>query len=91
MSYRYTQIRFWYHCIFPTWNHWNITYTTKGLFKKRTKTLLRYLAIAAIVRGLIRAKQQGKTLKDLPAQVQGLLRVMLFFGAGVLQRAGAKV
>lgn len=42
-TYPYTQLDYLYRCSYPTWRHWNITYTRKGLLKKwatRTFVLL---------------------------------------------------
>jgi hypothetical protein len=76
--------------MFPTWSDWEITYTSKGLAKKRAKAALRYLAYAAAIAGIIqlRKDRNGQRLKDL---LKGYVRQALLTGAVVLQTIGSKV
>lgn len=76
--------------MFPTWSDWQITYTSKGLAKKRTKTALRYLAYAAAIAAIIRLRRNnnGQSVKDL---LKAYVRQALLTGAVVLQAVGSKV
>jgi hypothetical protein len=76
--------------MFPTYSDWDITYTTKGLAKKRAKTTLRYLAYLAAIVGIIRLRRNsnGGSMKDI---IKGYVRQALLTGAFVLQVAGSKV
>jgi hypothetical protein len=89
----YSQINFGLRCMFPTWSDWNITYTAKGLAKKRTKSLLKYLAYAALFTTLYQARTQGKKLGDvkIPALIRGYLRLALLLGANSLQKISGKI
>ena len=76
--------------MFPTYSDWDITYTTKGLAKKRAKTTLRYLTSLAVIVGIIRLRRNsnGRSIKDI---IKGYVRQALLTGALVLQVAGSKV
>ena len=39
--------------MFPTWSDWQLTYTTKGLAKRRTKRALRYLGVCGLIGAII--------------------------------------
>lgn len=77
--------------MFPTWSDWNITYTSKGLRKKRTKAMLRYLAYAVAFVGIYKARQARYGLTDLLAFLKGYLMLALLMVARTLQRVGSKV
>ena len=76
--------------MFPTWSDWQITYTSKGLAKKRAKTALRYTAYAAAIAGIIRLRgaKNGESIKEL---LRAYVRQALLTGAVVLQAVGSKV
>jgi hypothetical protein len=76
--------------MFPTWSDWQITYTSKGLAKKRAKSALRYLAYAAAIAGIIRLRRakNGASVKDM---LKAYVRQALLTGGMVLQVVGSKV
>jgi hypothetical protein len=74
--------------MFPTWSDWDITYTSKGLAKRRVKTTLRYLAYIAAIVGFIRLRRSGETVKDV---LKGYVRQAFLTGASALQAVGSKV
>lgn len=59
--------------MFPNYRHWDYRYTTKGLIKKRAKTVLRIAAVAGIATGLYFAQRAGLSLcwKDGVASARG--------------------
>lgn len=76
--------------MFPTWSDWQITYTSKGLAKKRAKSALTYLAYAAAIAGIIclRRAKNGASVKDM---LKTYVRQALLTGGMVLQVVGSKV
>jgi len=62
--------------MFPKWKDWNVTYTRKGLLKYRLRQALKYIAFAAAIVGMVRMRQSGRSLVDLPS----LLREYVRFG-----------
>jgi hypothetical protein len=77
--------------MFPTWSDWNISYTRKGLRKKRTKTFLRYLVYFAAIAGAVNLQRRGQTAAGVKALLRSYARKLLFIGAGTLQKAAEKV
>lgn len=77
--------------MFPTWSDWDITYTAKGLAKKRTKATLSFLACATTLLGLYRLRKNVKTVADTRELLKRYLRMGLMTGAVVLQTIGSKV
>ncbi|ORY06643.1 hypothetical protein BCR34DRAFT_490033 [Clohesyomyces aquaticus] len=79
--YPYTQIDFWLRCVFPKWNHWNVTYTQKGLKKQRTRTMLKSLSAIVLLVGAYRMRQNRLSVQDIrtafQTSVQGLLRRLI--------------
>lgn len=74
--------------MFPTWSDWNITYTSRGLAKKRAKTTLRYLAYITAIVGIVRLRRNGHNVKDM---LKAYARQALLTGGVVLQTVGSKV
>jgi len=79
--------------MFPTWSDWNITYTAKGLAKKRTKALLKYMAYALLFTSIYQARSQGKKLREarIPVLIRNYLRAALLLGANSLQKISGRV
>lgn len=76
--------------MFPTWSDWDITYTTKGLLKKRIKTLLSLLTYAAGIAGLYRLRKAGFAISDLPDLMRTLLRLSLLSVAKGAQKLAGR-
>ena len=74
--------------MFPTWSDWDITYTPKGLAKKRAKTTLRYLAYITVLVGIFRLRRKRHSVKDM---LKAYVRQALLIGGVVLQTVGSKV
>lgn len=76
--------------MFPTFSDWDITYTTKGLIKKRARTAIRYLTYLAAIISIIslRRNSNGRSVNDI---LKGYVRQALMTGALVLQVAGSKI
>ncbi|KAF2856180.1 FAD/NAD(P)-binding domain-containing protein [Plenodomus tracheiphilus IPT5] len=72
--YPYSQIDFWRRCTFPTWSHWNIEYTSKGLVKIRRTRVLRVLAVLVAVVGAWRVRQMGLRVGDIRAMIGRMVR-----------------
>jgi hypothetical protein len=71
---RYSQIDFWRRCTFPTYKHWNIEYTSKGIWKIRRTRALRLLTVALVVLGAYRIRRSGLGIQDFIRQmIQGAL------------------
>ncbi|KAF2661436.1 FAD/NAD(P)-binding domain-containing protein [Lophiostoma macrostomum CBS 122681] len=62
--YPYSQVDFWRRCRFPRWQDWNITYTKKGLARKRNGRVARIFALAFTIIGAYRLYQHGVTVAD---------------------------
>jgi hypothetical protein len=77
--------------MFPTYSDWDITYTTKGLAKKRTKAALRYLTYLAAIIAVIRLRKNNTSIGGVKEKIRRYLRQVLLTGALVLQVAGSKV
>lgn len=81
--------------MFPKWRDWHIQYTSKGLLKYRLRQALKYVAFAAAIVGLYRARKKGVAVTALP----GLLRMFVREGAlrllnglqGVLAKVASRV
>ncbi|ESZ93979.1 hypothetical protein SBOR_5644 [Sclerotinia borealis F-4128] len=49
-TYPYSQLDYLYRCSFPTWKHWNITYTRKGMAKKWLKrTFVLFISTVVLI------------------------------------------
>lgn len=86
---RYTQIWFGLRCMFPTWSDWNITYTAKGLAKKRVKSLLRYTIILCLAAGFPLLKRKGLT--EMKLLLKQYPKLALMAVAAGLQNAASKI
>lgn len=82
---RYSQIDFWRRCRFPRWNDWSLTYTKQGINRQRRAQMVRILALAAIVLGVHRARENGVELTDAK---QLILRVLQGSFARILYACG---
>ena len=82
-TYPYSQIDFWRRCQNPTWDDWNIAYTSKGIAKIRNKKIMRALMVGLAIVGTYKVKQSGKSVKVLLA---GLLQNLLGRFMQVLMR-----
>ncbi|OBT86459.1 hypothetical protein VE02_05319 [Pseudogymnoascus sp. 03VT05] len=58
-TYPYSQVWFSLLCMFPNYNHWNYRYTTKGLIKKRAKTVVQIAALVGLATGLYFTHRAG--------------------------------
>lgn len=76
--------------MFPTWNDWDIKYTRKGLLKKSAITLLKTVAFVALILGIVKQRQHG-LLPRARAYLRGVVKTVLFDGAGLLQVVGNKL
>jgi len=90
-AYPYTQIYFTLRCMFPKYSDWDVTYTSKGLAKRKVKSILKYLTYILAIGGLYRAKKNGYKLKDILALIKGYLRAAMMVAAGSLQGVAAKI
>jgi hypothetical protein len=77
--------------MFPTWSDWDITYTPKGLAKRRVKKTLQTLAVVGAIIGITSLRKRGLGRDGVKALLQGYVRSALFTGAGILQTMGQKV
>jgi hypothetical protein len=77
--------------MFPTWSDWDISYTRKGLLKKRAKTFLRYFMYFAFISGVVKLQRRGQDVASVGSLLKSYARKVLFMGAGALQKAGEKV
>ena len=71
--------------MFPKWSDWNISYTTKGLWKQRIKRILALAAFAATIVGAFRLRQSGMSIKSLPGQLQQFVRSTVLQVLGMLR------
>jgi len=69
-TFPYSQIRFTWWCMFPTWNDWSFSYTRMGLAKRRMRLLAKILMIVLPAYGIVKANRSGLKLSDGP----GLLK-----------------
>lgn len=77
--------------MFPTWSDWDITYTSKGLAKKRFNLFLRVLALVGTVSAIIRIRRTGLDRSGVKELLKGYVRTSLLTGAGVLQLVSSKI
>lgn len=77
--------------MFPTWSDWTFKYTPQGLARKRKRNIIRYTLYALAIVGAYRARQQGKTLGDIPALLRSYVARILLLSAIGLQRIAGKV
>lgn len=89
--YPYSQIWFGLRCMFPTWSDWDITYTPKGLAKRKFTKVLQVFAVVGTLLGAIRLRQSGLSKDALKATLKGFFRTSLLSMANILQNAGSKV
>lgn len=71
---RHSQIDYTIKCMFPKWADWDIQYTSKGLLKHRLGQALKYVAFAAAIVGVYRARRQGLALRAVPDMLRMFLR-----------------
>jgi hypothetical protein len=83
--------RFGLRCMFPTWSDWDITYTSRGLAKKRFNLFLRILALVGTVSAIIRLRRSGMDRAGVKELLKGYVRTSLLTGAGVLQLISNKI
>ncbi|EMD91709.1 hypothetical protein COCC4DRAFT_160937 [Bipolaris maydis ATCC 48331] len=50
--YPYSQVFFWYRCLFVRWSDWNIEYTREGLVRMRMRMVLRMLVLLLVGYGI---------------------------------------
>ncbi|KFY32734.1 hypothetical protein V495_08794 [Pseudogymnoascus sp. VKM F-4514 (FW-929)] len=87
-TYPYSQIWFSLLCMFPNYRHWNYQYTTKGLVKKRAKTVLQVATLSGIATGLYFAQRAGLRLgwKEGVASVRGVaVQLLNTFGHSLVR------
>lgn len=78
-------------CMFPKWRDWHIQYTPKGLLKRRVWQALKYVAFAAAIVGVYRARRGGVALAAMPDLLRVLGRSAVLRVLDGLQRFGGKV
>ena len=83
--YSRSQIDYSIRCMFPKWSDWNISYTTKGLWKQRIKRILTLAVFAATIVGAYRSRQSGMSIKSLPSQLQHFVRSTVLQVLGILR------
>ncbi|KAL5344337.1 hypothetical protein ACLOAV_010595 [Pseudogymnoascus australis] len=91
-TYPYSQVWFSLLCMFPNYTHWNYRYTTKGLVKKRAKTVLQIAALAGIATGLYCTRRAGLSLgwKEAVASTRGVAAQLLTtLGHSLVKVAGS--
>jgi len=77
--------------MFPTWSDWDITYTSKGLLKKRAKTMLTYLACVLAIPSILSLRRNTRSVECVKALLKEYIRQALLKGADILQVAGSKL
>jgi len=77
--------------MFPTWSDWDITYTSKGLAKRRFKKLFSILAYIGIIAGIVRVRRSDMGVAGVKTLFRDYVRTALLRGAGVLQGAEKKI
>jgi hypothetical protein len=77
--------------MFPAWSDWTFKYTPQGLARKRKRNMIRYALYALAIVGVYRARQQSKTLRDIPALLRGIVARVLLLGANGLQSIAGKL
>lgn len=70
----YSQIWFWYRCMFPRWRDWDITYTWKGQVKIALARAVRLLALASVILGAYWARKSGVGVKGQASRLLTSLR-----------------
>lgn len=70
----YSQIWFWYRCMCPKWNDWNITYTRKGEVKMVLAKAVKVLALISVIFGTYWMRRNGADVKE---QTRQLVRSLL--------------
>lgn len=70
----YSQVHFALKCMFPRYSDWNIRYTTRGIWRRRLKEMLRVVAFALLVLGISQARQKGYALRDGPTLIRAAIR-----------------
>jgi hypothetical protein len=70
----YSQIWYWYRCMFPRWRDWDITYTRKGQVKIALARAIRVLALASAILGVYWARKSGVGVKGQAIQILATLR-----------------
>ncbi|KFY71723.1 hypothetical protein V499_08097 [Pseudogymnoascus sp. VKM F-103] len=91
-TYPYSQVWFSLLCMFPNYNHWNYRYTTKGLIKKRAKTVFRIAALTGIATGLYFTRRAGLRFgwKEGAASARGAAAQLLAtLGHSLVRGAGS--
>ena len=87
----YTQIDFWRRCAFPTYKHWNIAYTRKGIWNIRRTRALRLLTAALAIFSVYRIRRSGLGIQDFKTMfrqmVQGALANMVQSGTYLRKQA----
>ncbi|KAH8808480.1 hypothetical protein F5884DRAFT_792371 [Xylogone sp. PMI_703] len=89
--YPYTQIKFGYHALFPTWSDWNFKYTSKGQFMRRLRSVTKILSFAAAIIALYRLKKAKKSITDVVNYLKAHVRKAILRGSGALQLVSTKI
>ena len=77
--------------MFPKWNDWNISYTKKGLFKKRIKTTLKCVVLVGCIVGSYRIRKTGTSLVQVPDVVRQIIRSGFLSFLDIVQRSAGAV
>jgi acyl dehydratase len=83
----WSQVWFTVLCMFPNYRHWDVTYTRKGLWKRRGKLALKTAVFVAALVGGVTAKREGWKLSDL----RNLVVANVARSVGIAGQALAKV
>lgn len=77
--------------MFPTWSDWQLTYTPKGLAKRRTKKILTYLGMIGLISALVHFRRIPKDLDRVKAFLKSFVRMALLKGVGLLTTVEKKI
>ena len=70
--------------MFPRWNDWNISYTSKGIRRRRVRRIIEVIAVAVMVLRLSQLRQKGYTLGDGPRVVRASVKAVVEQGMHML-------
>ncbi|EFQ94419.1 hypothetical protein CFE70_000719 [Pyrenophora teres f. teres 0-1] len=91
--YPWSQMHFTYRCMFPVWSDWDISYTTKGLWKRRVGGVAKLVVLTALMVAAVNVvtKPQVWNVQHGIMLAQSGLRSILQRGIGALGMVQAQL
>lgn len=80
---RWSQVHFIYRSYFPRWSDWNIEYTSKGIWLRRSRTIFKAILVATAL--ILASQLREVSLPNIMVWLRETRESLRGIGAHVLQ------